>query len=283
MVPTSVADTNYDTLWNTMWGLKQDNDSFDGTLPTSLFRIPINFPTYFCALTPSEIATTEAPDNQKMHQLGWSSRYSNNIQFYQMSSETAGSVVYEDSYHFTFAPLNEFKRDAYEYRVSTYKNTRGRMDVHENVASAQRPGSSDTTADQGGFTQIQNTSRSGNPSPVSYGRLLERSQIYSTGMKAFDIARQPTCHVGIRAVPKLTTSTNDIIANKFTDVQAWWEITCELDIEYDFHNEFTFGEEYFVRPTQQITYRGDQQQIEDNQQEPLLYKDSYATYITRET
>ena len=44
---------------------------------------------------------------------------------------------------------------------------------------------------------------------------------------------QPTLHVGVMPVPALTTSAIDNVTNNnsFTDAQAYFEITCEMEVE----------------------------------------------------
>lgn len=61
---------------------------------------------------------------------------------------------------------------------------------------------------------------------------LEQSGMFEElNSRGYKDCQQPSLHVGIRAVPKLTTLDVDIQANSFLDAQGYFEIEAELTVE----------------------------------------------------
>ena len=66
---------------------------------------------------------------------------------------------------------------------------------------------------------------------------IEKSQRLVSGITPEFFAKtQPTLHVGVMPVPALTTSAIDNTVNNssFTDTQAYFEVTCEMEVECAF-------------------------------------------------
>ena len=66
---------------------------------------------------------------------------------------------------------------------------------------------------------------------------IEKSQRLVSGITPDFFAKtQPTLHVGVMPVPALTTSAIDNTVNNssFTDAQAYFEVTCEMEVECAF-------------------------------------------------
>lgn len=66
---------------------------------------------------------------------------------------------------------------------------------------------------------------------------IEKSQRLVSGITPEFFAKtQPTLHVGVMPVPALTTSAIDNTVNNssFTDAQAYFEVTCEMEVECAF-------------------------------------------------
>lgn len=66
---------------------------------------------------------------------------------------------------------------------------------------------------------------------------IEKNQRMCAGIAPDYFAKtQPTLHIGVMPVPALTTSAIDNVTNNnsFTDAQAYFEITCEMEVECAF-------------------------------------------------
>jgi len=63
---------------------------------------------------------------------------------------------------------------------------------------------------------------------------------------------QPSIHVGIYPVHKMTTTTNSIIPQDFTDVECTWDIFTEMEVGFGFPNHYTQFDEPHVLPENTI-------------------------------
>lgn len=66
---------------------------------------------------------------------------------------------------------------------------------------------------------------------------IEKNQRFASGITPEFFAKtQPTLHVGVMPVPALTTSAinNETNNSSFTDAQAYFEVTCEMEVECAF-------------------------------------------------
>uniref|UniRef100_A0AAU7E1U3 VP1 protein n=1 Tax=Rousettus bat parvovirus TaxID=3141931 RepID=A0AAU7E1U3_9VIRU len=69
--------------------------------------------------------------------------------------------------------------------------------------------------------------------PIEQGGTFEEVHVQSYGD-----SQMPSCNIGIRAVPKLTTSDNTTQANSWLDAQGYFEVECVLVTES--HDPFTY-------------------------------------------
>lgn len=237
MKPSSITTPNINDLTEIIWGNDQSVAGFDSKIPSGVFRIPINWTEYACVHTTAESAAGSLSEN-----VGWAMNYANAIQFYQMSPETAGTEVYSDHYKFVCAPLKKVKKAFLPFVAANVEYPRGAAPLRPSKTDFLNPQDEVTNSISHAF---QGASVVIPDSEVGYDRLLEKPNIWK-GSKPCNPARQNSCHVGIRAVPKLTTDSNATIASEFTDVQAWWEVTVELEVGYDLHHMYTYGENYVV-------------------------------------
>ena len=59
---------------------------------------------------------------------------------------------------------------------------------------------------------------------------------------------QPSLHIGIYPVHKMTTTSNTIIPQDYTDVECTWDISTEMEVGFGFPNHFTQFDEPHILP-----------------------------------
>lgn len=66
---------------------------------------------------------------------------------------------------------------------------------------------------------------------------------------------QPSLHVGVFPVPRLTTTENEPRPKHFTDIEVMWDVDCELHIDYGYGtmNLSHYDKPYLV-PYESATY-----------------------------
>lgn len=68
---------------------------------------------------------------------------------------------------------------------------------------------------------------------------IEKCQYIKKGMDTVQKSSvQPSCHVGIYPVPRLTTNDQDDIPNEFTDVQVQWDVDAEIELGWTYPTNY---------------------------------------------
>nr|QTZ83182.1 MAG: structural protein VP2 [Periparus ater ambidensovirus] len=82
---------------------------------------------------------------------------------------------------------------------------------------------------------------------------LEQSGCYAEmNRRMTDYAHQQSVHVGIRAVPKLSTNANLIEANDWLDTQIYWTVEAEITVEATDPFTYIRGAPYIMPPQMQL-------------------------------
>lgn len=69
----------------------------------------------------------------------------------------------------------------------------------------------------------------------AYYKPIEKGQYFRSGLNDKVTASvQPSLHVGIYPVPRLTTNEMKIVPEHFTDVEVTWDVDCSAVIGYDY-------------------------------------------------
>ncbi|XP_050545845.1 uncharacterized protein LOC126908049 isoform X1 [Daktulosphaira vitifoliae] len=70
-----------------------------------------------------------------------------------------------------------------------------------------------------------------------YIDLLDLSAYYHKKTDRRNPKAQPSLHVGIYPVPKMTTTENRLIPSKWTDVEAFWDVAVECTVAFGMSND----------------------------------------------
>lgn len=253
MIPTTTTVSKYDDIDTAMYGQKQSSASFDKAIPSTCFMVPIHIPNYLtCWNNGHDLEITDGQDT------GWYSLAEHVTQFDMQA--TAGTKIIDASYKPSYAPLKEQTQyaeylrgqlgpvsasgigginfNAFTYTDGDTTKQVTKITINDlNSAANSNPIEDYTTAD---------TVKSGFTAGSRY-RILERGQLSKT-IDRGDNAKcmQPSIHVGISPVPKLTSTTNVITPINWTDVQAYYEIKATMHVGYNFPHHNTYQSEFNI-------------------------------------
>lgn len=247
MIPTETEVSKYDDIDQVMYGVDQSTVTFNTVIPSTCFMVPITMPNYLTCWN-AGFTLNQTANHLK---TGWYSLAEHVTQF-DMNS-TTGTEIMNASYFPSYAPLKaqtpyaEYLRGqlgpvditgqtGINFNVFSY--TEG--DVTKQVSKITL---NNVIADIGAIPSetydISDTDRDTFDQVGGRYTNIEKGQL----LKNIDRGDHPKCvqpslHVGISPVPKLTTTSNIIDVNSWTDVQSYYEIKAVMHIGYNFphHN-----------------------------------------------
>lgn len=221
MIPISTDLASYANLNTAMYGVPNSDPAFDTTIPASPFMIPMAMPNYLCCVNIAHDALTNLD-------AGWYSLAEHVTQFDMQA--TAGTEILNYDYTFKYAPLTpqlaaiNYVRDPIRF-TSDSSQVVDRIDILGIPVDAPANTSELTTP-------LTLTSASYNRT-AAFDDLLEQGQrVKKVGTQIHPYAVQPSVHIGISPVPRLTTTVNTILGNSWTDVQAYYEIEATLEVGF---------------------------------------------------
>nr|QRQ90266.1 MAG: hypothetical protein 2 [Parvoviridae sp.] len=250
MIPTETANATYNDIDTAMYGVDQSVAAFNGTIPSSYFMQPIQMPNYLTCWNSGHIAgqVTKAP--------GWYS-LDEHIKQFDMQA-TSGTTIVDKTYYPSYAPLTE-QTDFAEYLrgslggvdLSAYSYTDGDTTKQVSRINITNMDTNTSTIPSESF-QVAPTNRA--RFNVGVGN---RYDVFERGQFTKTIDRgdnpdcvQPSIHVGISPVPKLTTNANVIQPNSWTDVQIYYEIFTKMEIGFNFPHHNTHQSEFNIEANQ---------------------------------
>lgn len=252
MVPTgflAAETTRYAGLDNALYGVANTDAAFltgSGSVPAAVFGTPVALPYYY---TPQSQAGTAA---NGVADVGWQN-FQGTFQDYDAGS-VVGQKILDLEYKPHIAPLTPPLSTIWTQAnatagatTRTAATTNKNCDVgpsFSNFASMPADGVGGPTVTQ---TIGRNLVVPANGSGVGdlleglYGStlsndtnrlsLIEKSQeAMFYGQCNQEQHAQPSVHIGVRAVPALTTITAQIQPTAFTDVQAYYEIHTSMEV-----------------------------------------------------
>lgn len=219
MVPTNVVlltDAEISTFMAGQFYGANNNDATDFAvaLPTNATGAFNISPRYWCTATNS-LATG-----------GWPS-VKNHFREID-SADAVGKTLVDYTYKPAVAPLKPSA--AYRDVGAPYKNSNVALPHSRGVNTAGELLTVATAATTPSLTPSAATLISKDNTTTYYNTRIEKSQSHSkgyVGSRGYKV--QPSVHVGVQAVPALTT---DEVTSNFVDVQAYFDIACEMTTSY---------------------------------------------------
>lgn len=180
------------------------------------------------------------------------------------SMDYLGQEIISKSYNFEYAPLQKkhnavfpnFLKDANEGNIDVFCGTKYEGSWVKNLPTSRDTTPSMTneadfkyTGDSTG-ANIDNTNFDNNR-PYYKFPMEQHGTYMELNRKPMDYANQESIHVGVRAVPKLSTNANLIQADSWLDTQIYWIVQASLTVEAT-DSYFYIRGEPSVMPSQQI-------------------------------
>lgn len=246
MKPTDVAVASY-VNGVTLYGVDQGVAGFDATIPAHQFGIPIGLNTYWTSST------------QSLTQGGWPN-LEERIRSFDAADAVGQSIC---NYHYK-PKVGLLKKDPWPrmagnpYRGPLTNGTAVTVTIPNGRSGEVRnellqptcmgqPTQPTAAAQRMIISQIETewNDWSGTGTALyAYEGWIEKSQDVSRGIdphnEKHNIAVQPSLHVGVEAVPKLTTAAllNNTIPVSWTDVQTYFDVTATMHTEWHECAEF---------------------------------------------
>ena len=249
MKPATIAletVTTRNTLDSAMYGVSQGSAQFTSTVPAQPFMIPLHYNKYAGFFN-----TTNGVTNQLTN--GWYD-VSKHIDQFDMGA-TVGMEIVNQSYKFKDAPLKA-QLPYTEYLNATING----VNYANMLFNDHNTNKEFIQSTINGVGNLTTSAPSETQSAKITSRLNYNNQALATGFRTFlplekiqfsknidsDTKTseyvQPSIHVGISPVPRLTTNTTTIPIQpqSWTDVQAYFEITATMEVfvPYEHHNTF---------------------------------------------
>ncbi|XP_016664130.1 uncharacterized protein LOC107885146 [Acyrthosiphon pisum] len=274
MTPTScsvIDEKCMKKVISAMYGTAPDNWlkpnwTVGATLPCSFMNLPMQFPSYY---------SMYANSAQNNGLIGWQ-----DIQKFitkMDASAAVGSTIVEYTYKPTLSYLTMPWASVFAGRT----NTKGTNVESFNVAdtnSISLPNAftlnrldgtykADTTNNYALLTD-EKWKEIFNDEFNRYIEPLECGQYIKHGLRPSVSAKiQPSLHVGVCPVPKLTTTNANFVPDKFTDIECMWDIETELVCEYGLPYTYTSF------PTCHIELEGTPMVVNNTTKESMFYEE----------
>lgn len=234
MRPETIKTPDYFLIANNMYGSNQTSTTFNtaevGTTNLSSIMHPN---VYYCFSNLSRECYADTVWNST-NALGWDNLF-NTTTIWNMAA-TIDTYIIDQSYSFGHAPLTEPIQSHGKY-ISNQHQYHGAHShtyhLHDKLPLA------DPTVTSVNITAI-NKSKEGWRT-LEYVDMMESSQVHTVCHDEGGVKDQPSVHVGIKPIPKLTTNLAQLVPSSWTDVQAIWEIECSLIIGFSTPHYYAYG------------------------------------------
>lgn len=262
MVPLLTEEAQYSKLDKAMYGVKNstpmllEEPGFNKRVPATCFLSPLAFPNYLTCWNYSQADTNTLVGAEP----GWYS-LAEHVNEFDMSAST-GTMILKADYKPTYAPLtaqtafaeylmgktatitasNGMDFNTFTYTDSDVSKTVTNVTIN-NVDAIAGANPNESTA-------VDNTfAKSRFDVEATTGRLkwMEKGQIcknIDSGMSNKCV--QPSIHIGVSPVPRLTSTSNLIQSASWTDVQAYFEVKATMEVGYQFPHHNTHQSEFNV-------------------------------------
>lgn len=232
MIPTGVENPDYSDFILKAYGTDQSSASWDADdLPGTMFPIPYNLYKYFCVYQPTK--TKAVTDGFTAQNAPGYENFSSCITQFNLNDRTWDDV-FSREYSFTSAPIGQ-PFQAVELNSDEVVTAVGGSNYYNMVRTIKDFGvKGDAT-----ITETISPSSAAKVPLVSYTGRIEQGANISLGDAARKPARQPTVHFGMRAIPKLSSLTNDTRASKFVHAEVYFIVRASMVIKTNsFPNRF---------------------------------------------
>ena len=247
MKPYATAAPDISGYANIMYGYGQDNLLFDSTVPASLMGVDIELINYFTLVSYNNAyyvanPTAEAP--------GWGNFIEHlNEKNLQVA---VGTTILERSHKFINAPLTKQLPGVHNQTHHSFTLGGSAMNRYRQLTSLtnlpfKNPGATGTLSDDTTAAPIQVTNKALQYHIATYDSVLEQGMLNATLLgHPGDIKHQPSIHVGMKPIPKISGVVVNGQPSEWTTVNAFYEVTCTMNVSYGLPNTFTHGTGYAI-------------------------------------
>ena len=226
---TTTGEQSRDQLKTYMYGLDNNSSIFSTIVPTAASGSELELLRYATCFIPVN-------DNSK---LAGFPPFNNHVHEFN-AMDFVGKPILEKSYHFKYAPLQAAREylpavnttGLNAYSVPT--GTKNEIMKEKNYTVA-----SDTLAQADATSQLTRKANGvqsnyfADPNTYTKYPMEQDGAFMENNDRGSGHSQQPSLHVGVRAVPKLTTIDDSRQATSWLDTQMYYYMTCELICKSD--------------------------------------------------
>lgn len=265
MFPTAITDVtagNYVTLYNNLYG-NPNNDVVASTdqPPNNICGTPAILQQYFCTVSPGPATRDPVYVAQDIGHQDIQTHITEHL-----AGEASDAVVLEMKYKPVYAPINPPLTNLYcnvngttlatdrTSILSKERNPQGNRRVTYNNLATNAAQRNEYLSETLGFMTENMPTFAGSQNfkffPMDFGN---RSRTQHGDMSC---SEQPSIHIGVKPVPKLT-STLAVALTSYTDVQAWWEIETHIFLKRNYASHWNHATDANVSSNQQRFFTTD--------------------------
>lgn len=224
MAVTAVGPPDYDEFIKKQYGTDQSSATWDtDDLPGTMFPIPFNLYNYFTVVQPNKATATS---------LGFTSAnapgYENfNADITQFNlNDLTWDKVFEREYAFTSAPIGQ----PFKHLESVVAPINQGVGNHV-FANIRRTVTNTGPAQDLTITESFVPSKESGIKLCTYKGLIEQGANLSVGDAPHKPSRQPTVHFGMKAIPKLSSLTNETRASEFVHSEVYYIVRSTIHVK----------------------------------------------------
>lgn len=243
MKPTAVADIDYAEMAERMYGVPQTNVNFDKTVPASLFGVDMDIKNYYVMQTYNNAYAINVA-NTDLNNPGWQN-FIAHVEETNMNAKIGHSVM-SSSHKFVNAPLTAQLPSIHNQLVNG-------IDIQNSCVSNIRNSYKVTntglkTTDNATVVETPNTITGNAYNIATYTSLLENGdRNCRINSHPSVVNHQPSLHIGMKPIPKISSAFNELGPTLWTTVNAFFEISCTMNIGYGTPNQWCHGVGYNIK------------------------------------
>lgn len=251
MTPMGATEKSYGGYVDKLYGLTPLSANFSDDMestsqPWHTLGIPFHFNSYFTMRSDNNTYASTSANTTKLYP-GWG-HYSSHVTEYDMNA-FIGDCIHMQTYHFKCAPLKKPVVGVWpllsngqltinthsNYNLPFLSNINPNLPQHPVPAQGEDP---DLTGPSVQPACSINFSPYDNDADITFDEtsLIERAATYTKNVHMIDPVRQPSIHIGVKPIPKLSTISE--VPTGFTDCEAWFEVSATLHVEYDMNTDY---------------------------------------------
>ncbi|XP_050530446.1 uncharacterized protein LOC126899507 [Daktulosphaira vitifoliae] len=229
------TDMDYKKQHDVWYGTLDDDGAFVDTLPTSFMNLP-SILTHYYTLYHRQVKGAGEYTWQRLN------KYINKFDASHFIGDRIVYYEYEPQYGYLSEPIPHCASYLHPEQIA-YTDIGTSEGVAVNIVTNKTPTETNAINKTSAYEYTDITTYSEKTriwkkiEKERYIDVLDLSAYYHKKTDRSNPKAQPSLHVGIYPVPKMTTTENRLIPSKWTDVEALWDVAVECTVAFGMPND----------------------------------------------